>query len=53
MNEPKLRKGQKCFMCKKIIKGSWCWNGHYYDDKCFDKFTSRRIGDYLGKITNK
>ena len=44
----KLRKGQKCWLCKKeIIKGGWCYNGHYWHEKCKDKDSAKRIKKYL------
>ena len=43
-----LRKGQKCWECKKVIKGSWCWNGfHWFHSKCKDKDTRRIIKKHL------
>ena len=47
VSTPKLRKGQKCWGCKKEIKGEWCYNGHYWHEKCMDKETNNRINDYL------
>jgi hypothetical protein len=44
---PKLRKGQKCWLCKKEIKGAWCYNGHWWHEKCMDKETAKRIKQYL------
>ena len=47
-NPLKLRKGQKCWLCKKEIKkGAWCWNGHYWHGKCKDKDSAKRIKNYL------
>lgn len=43
VNLPKLRKGQKCWGCKKIIKGEFCWQGHYWHEKCIEKEAMRRI----------
>ncbi len=47
MNEPlKIRKGQKCFMCKKEIKKDWIWNGKWWHDKCKGKDTRKIIDKY-------
>jgi len=36
--ELKIRKGQKCWLCKKEIKkGDWCYNGHWWHEKCKEK----------------
>jgi len=43
----KLRKGQKCWKCKKIIKGEWSYNGHFWHTKCKDKDTAKIIKKYL------
>jgi len=51
MNEIKLKKGQKCFKCKKEIKkGSWIFNGFYWHEKCKDIDTNKRISNYLKTI---
>ena len=42
-NPLKLRKGQKCWLCKKEIKGDWCYSGHYWHQVCKDKDTRNRI----------
>ena len=47
--EIKMKKGQKCFGCKKIIKKDFCWNGHYWHEKCIDKLAIKRYKDYLKK----
>lgn len=48
---PKLRKGQKCFHCKKEIKnGIWIYNGFYWHEKCKDADTYLRIRNYLKTI---
>ena len=40
----KLRKNQKCWKCKKIIKGEWAYNGtHFWCIKCKDEDTQKRI----------
>ncbi len=52
VNPPKLRKGQKCWLCKKEIKKDWCYNGHYFHGKCKDKDSAKRIKDYLKSKTN-
>ena len=44
---PKLRKNQKCWDCKKIIKGEFCWNGHWWHEKCIDRMAIKRYFDYL------
>lgn len=50
VNPPKLRSGQKCWLCKKEIKkGSWCWNGHFWHEKCKDKDSAKKIKNYLKK----
>jgi len=47
-NPPKLRKGQRCWLCKKEIKGAWCYNGlHWWHVKCMEKETAKRIRQYL------
>jgi hypothetical protein len=46
----KLRKGQKCWLCKKEIKGAWCYNGyHWWHPACKEKDTQRVIREYLKK----
>jgi|26BtaG_2_1085354.scaffolds.fasta_scaffold00142_28 hypothetical protein len=52
---PKLRKGQKCWGCKKEIeKGSWAYNGiHYWHEKCKEKDSAKRIKKYLTKQKNE
>jgi len=37
------RKGQKCYTCKKVIKGEYAYVGHWYCKKCVDKETKKRI----------
>ena len=49
----KLRKGQKCWKCKKVIKGEWAYNGHYWCTKCKDKDTTKRIEKYMKPMTLK
>ncbi len=46
-NLPKLRKGQKCWGCKKEIKKDWCWNGYYWHNKCKDIDSMKRLKKYL------
>ena len=43
----KLRRGQKCWECKKEIKGDFCFNGHYWDKKCWYKELRKRVNKYL------
>lgn len=50
VNPPKLRKGQKCFLCKKIISGSFCYNGYYWHDKCKEKDSNRRIKEFISSL---
>lgn len=50
--EIKIKKGQKCFLCKKEIKKDWAYNGHYWHDLCKEKNTKKRIKDYLSKLAN-
>ena len=46
--ELKIRKGQKCWLCKKEIKkGDWCYNGHWWHEKCKEKDSIKRIKYYL------
>ena len=45
----KLPKGQKCWLCKKEIKGNWCWSGHYWHEKCKEEDSIKRIKKYLSK----
>ena len=45
--ELKIRKGQKCRLCKKEIKKSWCYNGYWWDTRCKDKDTKKKVRDYL------
>ena len=45
--ELKIRKGQKCWLCKKEIKKNWCYNYHYFHPQCKDKDTKKRIKNYL------
>ncbi len=47
MKELKLRKGQKCHACKKLIRGIWCYNGFYFHSKCKEKDTKLKIKNYL------
>lgn len=48
VDPPKLRKGQKCRLCKKEIKkGSFCYNGFWWHEKCKEKDTAKRIKKYL------
>lgn len=47
---PKLRKGQKCWICKKEIKGAWAYNGHWFHSRCKDKESAKRIKEYLKKF---
>ena len=49
----RLKKGQKCFKCKKVIKGAWMYNGHYWCEKCKDKDTAGRIRRFLKEIKSK
>ena len=51
--ELKPRKGQKCHLCGKEIKGSWCYNGFWFCAKCKEKDTKKRIKDYLKKYEPK
>jgi len=47
---PKPQKGQKCWGCKKEIKGKFCWNGlHYWHEKCLEKSAIARYLDYIKK----
>ncbi len=49
-NPPELKKGQKCWLCKKEIKGTFCYDGcHYWHEKCKNKDTMKRIMKYLEK----
>ena len=51
INPLKLRKEQKCWLCKKVIKkDNWCWNGHWWHGKCKDKDSKKRIEKYLKPI---
>ena len=43
----KLRKGQKCWLCKKEIKKDWAYSGYYWCEKCKDKDSSEKIRKYL------
>ncbi|MEK6882765.1 MAG: hypothetical protein AABY22_24290 [Nanoarchaeota archaeon] len=43
----KLPKNQKCWLCKKMIKGVFCFNGHYWHDRCKEKDTKKLIKRYL------
>jgi len=45
--EPKLRKGQKCWLCKKEIKRDFCYNGHYWHPRCKELDSKKRINKYL------
>ncbi len=46
--EIKIRKGQKCVGCKKIIKdNNWCFNGHWWHTHCKESNTMKRIKQYL------
>ena len=47
INPPELRKGQKCWLCKKEIKKGWAYNGHYWHQRCKDKDSTKRIKNYL------
>lgn len=49
-NPLKLRKNQKCWLCKKEIKGNWCYNGHFWHEKCKNKDTMKRITEYLANL---
>lgn len=54
VDPPKLRKGQKCWLCKKEISGGWCYNGfHYFCAICKNKDTTRRIKKYLKGLRDK
>uniref|UniRef100_A0A6M3LGV5 Uncharacterized protein n=1 Tax=viral metagenome TaxID=1070528 RepID=A0A6M3LGV5_9ZZZZ len=46
-NPPKLRKGQLCCRCFKVIKGEWAYNGKWWCKKCKNKDTAKRIENYL------
>jgi len=48
--EPKLRKGQKCWLCKKEIKRNFCYNGHYWHLRCKNRDSARRIKEAIKKI---
>jgi len=43
----KLPKNQKCWLCKKEIKGEYAYNGHYWHLKCKEKDSNQRIKEYL------
>ena len=45
--ELKIRKGQKCYLCKKEIKKSWCYSGHWWHIGCKIKDSNKRIKKYL------
>ena len=47
---PQLRKNQVCWECKKEIKGSFCYNGHYFHSKCKEKDSAKRIKNYLKEL---
>lgn len=48
---PKLRKNQQCYRCKKLIKKApWCYNGHYWHEKCKNKDTAKRITEYINNL---
>jgi len=47
--ELKIRKGQKCWLCKKEIKKSWCYNLHWWHDKCKERDTIKNMRNYLKK----
>ncbi len=38
---------KKCYLCKKDIKGDWCYSGQYYHEKCKEKDSADRIKDFL------
>lgn len=40
-------KNPKCWKCKKIIKGPYCWNGHYWHELCADAEAIRRAKEYF------
>ena len=46
ITELKIRKGQKCRLCKKEIKGAWCYNGFWWHEKCKEKDTKKLIKKY-------
>jgi len=48
---PKLRKGQKCWGCKKEIKGEFCWNGHFWHERCIEKDAIKRFNEYGGRVS--
>ena len=48
--ELKIRKGQKCWLCKKEIKKSWCYNGHWFHEKCKEKDSRERIRKYIKSV---
>ena len=48
--ELKIRKGQKCWFCKKEIKKSWCYNGHWFHDKCKEIDSKKRIKEYIKSV---
>ena len=50
VNPPVLRKGQKCWKCKKIIKDEWCYNGHWWCKKCFDKNLDKVLENWITKV---
>ena len=39
VHPPKLKKGQKCWGCKEIIKKEFCWQGHFWHEKCLEKIS--------------
>lgn len=48
----KIKKGQKCWKCKKEIQGEWAYNGHYWHTKCKDKDTQNRIKKLINNKKN-
>ena len=50
--ELRLRKGQKCWLCKKEIKKNWCYNGHWWHEKCKGRDTTKRIKKFLKNNEN-
>ena len=51
--EPKIRKGQKCRLCKKEIKKSWCYNGYWWHDRCKEKDSRERIRKYIKSVEHR